>query len=93
MAAPQNGELYPRQVGEVAQYYIESAVRSAPKHTGFVPNLADDETKDTQAFKYLKKYLYLICPSSKITSERTLQTHSAPFKSKTILHTIIPLLP
>jgi hypothetical protein len=51
MAAPQNGELYPRQVGEVAQYYIESAVRSAPKHTGFVPNLADDETKDTQAFK------------------------------------------
>ena len=51
MPAPQNGEIYPRRTGELNEYYVEGAIRGAPKHTGFVPNLADPETQDTQAFK------------------------------------------
>ena len=45
------GELFPLQTNELARYYIESAVPNAPKHTGFVPTLADPETSSTQAFR------------------------------------------
>jgi ribosomal protein S20 len=50
-AAPQNGEIYPRRTGDLNEYYVDTAIRGAPKHTGFVPNLVDPETQDTQAFK------------------------------------------
>jgi hypothetical protein len=49
--APQNGEIYPRRTGDLNEYYVDTAIRSAPKRTGFVPNLADPETDSTQAFK------------------------------------------
>ena len=45
------GELYPHANQEIAQIYIQSAVPNAPKHTGFVPNGSDPETKTTQAFR------------------------------------------
>jgi len=51
MPAPQNGEIYPRRTGELNTYYVDTAIPSAPKRTGFVPNLADPETQETQAFK------------------------------------------
>ena len=52
MANQQNyGELYPTKADEINRYYVDSAIAGAPKHTGFVPNLADDETRATQAFR------------------------------------------
>lgn len=51
MPAPQNGEIYPRRTGDLNTYYVDTAIPGAPKHTGFVPNLADPETQETQAFK------------------------------------------
>lgn len=51
MPAPQNGEIYPRRTGELNDYYVDTAIPGAPKHTGFVPNLVDPETQSTQAFK------------------------------------------
>ena len=51
MPAPQNGEIYPRRTGELNDYYVDTAIPGAPKHTGFVPNLVDPETQTTQAFK------------------------------------------
>lgn len=51
MPAPQNGEIYPRRTGDLNNYYVDTAIRGAPKHTGLVPNLAEPETQDTQAFK------------------------------------------
>jgi len=51
MPAPQNGEIYPRRTGELNEYYVDTAIPGAPKHTGFVPNLVDPETQSTQAFK------------------------------------------
>lgn len=48
---PQYGELYPNRNDEINRYYVDSAIPGAPKHTGFVPNLADDETRSTQAFR------------------------------------------
>ena len=52
MANQQNyGELYPTKADEINRYYVDSAIAGAPKHTGFVPNLADEETRATQAFR------------------------------------------
>jgi hypothetical protein len=45
------GELYPKVNDEITQFYIHTAVPNAPKHTGFVPNASDPETKTTQAFR------------------------------------------
>lgn len=45
------GELYPKVNDEIAKIYIQSAVPNAPKHTGYVPNASDPETKTTQAFR------------------------------------------
>jgi len=45
------GELYPKVNDELTHIYIQSAVHNAPKHTGFVPNASDPETKTTQAFR------------------------------------------
>jgi hypothetical protein len=52
MANQQNhGELYPTKGDEITRYYVENAIPGAPKHTGFVPNLVDEETRATQAFR------------------------------------------
>jgi hypothetical protein len=36
---------------ELNRFYTETAIPAAPKHTGYVPNLLDPETRNTQAFK------------------------------------------
>jgi hypothetical protein len=41
-------------MSELDKYYIETAIPGAPKHTGFVPNLADPEVHNTQAFRLFK---------------------------------------
>lgn len=50
------GELYPLRTDELAKYYVDTAVPNAPKHTGFVPTLADPETSSTQAFRLFNTY-------------------------------------
>jgi hypothetical protein len=45
------GELYPHVNEEISQIYIQTAVPNAPKHTGYIPNASDPETKTTQAFR------------------------------------------
>jgi len=50
------GELYPLRTDDLAKYYIDTAVPNAPKHSGFVPNLADPETSSTQAFRLFETH-------------------------------------
>ena len=41
---------------ELDKIYIESAIKDAPKHTGYVPNLADTEESTPSAFKLFKLF-------------------------------------
>jgi len=41
---------------ELDSIYIGSAIKDAPKHTGFVPNLADTEESTPSAFKMFKLF-------------------------------------
>ena len=50
------GELFPIRTDELSRYYVETAVPNAPKHTGFVPTLADPETNSTQAYRLFNTY-------------------------------------
>lgn len=50
------GELFPIRTEELSRYYVETAVPNAPKHTGFVPTLADPETNTTQAYRLFNTY-------------------------------------
>lgn len=47
----QFGELYPTKGDDINRYYVDTAIPGAPKHNGFVPNLNDEETRSTQAFR------------------------------------------
>jgi hypothetical protein len=79
MNAPQNGEIYPRRTGELNDYYVEGAIRGAPKHTGFVPNLADPETQDTQAFKLFSTHYEdpKLAYGSTFQQQATIRVHTA----------------
>jgi hypothetical protein len=43
-------------MSELDRLYIETAIPGAPKHTGFVPNLADPEVHTTEAFRLFKMH-------------------------------------
>lgn len=79
MPAPQNGEIYPRRTGELSEYYVDTAIRSAPKHTGFVPNLADPETQSTQAFKMFSTHYEnpKLAYGSTFQQQATIRVHTA----------------
>jgi hypothetical protein len=79
MSASQNGEIYPRRTGELNEYYVDTAIRGAPKHTGFVPNLADPETQDTQAFKLFSTHHEdpKLAYGSKFQQQAIIRVHTA----------------
>jgi len=79
MSAPQNGEIYPRRTGELNEYYVDTAIRSAPKHTGFVPNLVDPETQATQAFKLFSTHHEnpKLAYGSTFQQQATIRVHTA----------------
>jgi len=41
---------------ELDKIYIDSAIKDAPKHTGFVPNISDVEESTPSAFKVFKLF-------------------------------------
>ena len=79
MPAPQNGEIYPRRTGELNNFYVDTAIRSAPKHTGYVPNLAETETRDTQAFKLFSTHHEdpKLAYGSTFQQQATIRVHTA----------------
>ena len=79
MPAPQNGEIYPRRTGELNNFYVDTAIRSAPKHTGYVPNLAEPETRDTQAFKLFSTHHEdpKLAYGSTFQQQATIRVHTA----------------
>lgn len=66
---------------ELSRFYTETAIRDAPKHTGFVPNLADPETHSTQAFRLFQ------------THEEPRLTYAPTFQQQATIriHTATPL--
>lgn len=50
------GELYPRKDDKIDEFYVQTAIRGAPQHTGYVPNILDPETRSTQAFKLFQTH-------------------------------------
>jgi len=50
------GELYPRKDDKIDEFYIRTAIPSAPMHTGYVPNIADAETASSQAFRLFQTH-------------------------------------
>ena len=80
MATQQNhGELYPTKGDDINRYYIDSAIPGAPKHTGFVPNLADEETKATQAFRIFSTHYESpkLAYGSTFQQQATIRIHTA----------------
>lgn len=73
------GELYPRQTDEISRIYMESAIPGAPKHTGFVPNLADPETRSTQAFRLFDTHYQYpeLAYGSTFKQQATVRIHTA----------------
>uniref|UniRef100_A0A6C0K6N4 Minor capsid protein P8 central region domain-containing protein n=1 Tax=viral metagenome TaxID=1070528 RepID=A0A6C0K6N4_9ZZZZ len=72
------GELYPHANGDLAEYYVRTAVPNAPKHTGFVPNLADPETSSTQAFRMFNTHQEgsHLCYGSTFNQQATVRIHA-----------------
>lgn len=50
------GELYPRKDDKIDEFYVQTAIRGAPQHTGYVPNILDPNTRSTQAFKLFQTH-------------------------------------
>jgi hypothetical protein len=50
------GELYPRKDDKIDEFYIQTSIRGAPEHTGYVPNILDPNTRSTQAFKLFQTH-------------------------------------
>ena len=50
------GELYPRKDDKIDEFYLQTAIRGAPQHTGYVPNILDPETRSTQAFRLFQTH-------------------------------------
>jgi hypothetical protein len=60
---------------ELNQYYVRTAIPGAPQHTGFVPNIADPVTQETQGFRSFHVY-----------KEEPALGVSTPFKFQAIQH-------
>jgi hypothetical protein len=50
------GELYPRKDDKIDEFYVQTAIRGAPQQTGYVPNILDPQTRDTQAFRLFQTH-------------------------------------
>lgn len=50
------GELYPRKDDKIDEFYVQSAIKNAPQHTGYVPNIFDPETRSSQAFRLFQTH-------------------------------------
>ena len=75
---PQYGELYPTKGDEINRYYVDSAIPGAPKHTGYVPNLEDEETRATQAFRMFSTHYEdpKLAYGSKFQQQATIRIHT-----------------
>lgn len=63
-------------MSELDQFYIQTAIPGAPKHTGFVPNLADPATRSTQAFTLFQMHTDPPMPgASTFQKQATIRIH------------------
>jgi hypothetical protein len=69
-------------MSELNQFYIGTAIPNAPRHTGFVPNLLDPATQQTQAFRTFQ-----------VHSESTPVQYASTFAQQATIriHTATPL--
>jgi hypothetical protein len=66
-------------MSELNRFYIETAIPDAPRHTGFVPNLLDPETAQTQAFRTFQVHADStpVNYASTFAQQATIRIHSA----------------
>lgn len=63
-------------MSELNQFYVGTAIPNAPKHTGYIPNLIDPETKSTQAFNLFQTHEDARLPyASTFQQQATIRVH------------------
>jgi hypothetical protein len=65
-------------MSQLSDFYTQTAIPGAPKHTGLVPNLNDPETETTQAFKVFQTHTEPRLPyASTFDQQATIRIHTA----------------